>query len=159
MRREALILSVCALLWAAPTIADEAAAHRAEVEHESVRVMPFSMDRTKHVFTPTASGGTQAVLVRGGDAKQIGLVRSHLRKESDAFARGDYSDPAAIHGSEMPGLASLERSRGKIQVSYADVVAGAKIVFVTQDAQLVDALHRWFAAQVTDHGSHAAMKM
>jgi hypothetical protein len=126
-----------------------AGAHRADVEHESRGVMPFSIDLTKHLFTPTANGGTQAVLVPDGDGKQIALARSHLRKEPAAFARGDYSDPAAIHGSAMPGLASLQRSRGKIQVSYADVSNGAKIVFVTQDAQLVDALHRWFSAQVS----------
>jgi hypothetical protein len=156
VRREALILTAFAILFAAPSLGDEAGA---DVEHESRHVMPFSMDLTKHIFTPTANGGTQAVLVPDGDGKQIALVRSHLRKECAAFARGDYSDPAAIHGSAMPGLASLQRSRGKIQVRYADVSNGAKIVFVTQDAQLVDALHRWFSAQVRDLGSHAEMKM
>lgn len=158
MRRETVVLSVVALLLRAPALADQAA-HRADVEQKSEGVMPFSMALTKHVFTPTANGGTQAVLVPDGDGKQIALVRSHLRKESAAFARGDYSDPAAIHGSAMPGLAALQRSRGKIAVNYADISGGAKIVFVTHDAQLVDALHRWFSAQVRDHGSHAAMKM
>jgi hypothetical protein len=154
-----LILSVCALLWAAPARGAEAAARRADVNQKSSVVMPFALTRTKHIFTPTASGGTQAVLVPDGDPRQIALVRSHLRKESAAFARGDYSDPAAIHGSAMPGLAVLVRSRGRIRVSYAELSNGAKIVFATHDARLVLALHRWFSAQVRDHGSHAAMQM
>jgi hypothetical protein len=49
--------------------------------------MPFSVVTTKHVvFMPTASGGTQMVIVTNADRKQIALV---------------FSDPAAIHGSAM----------------------------------------------------------
>jgi hypothetical protein len=120
-------------------------------------VMPFSLEMTKHVFTPAPDGGTQAVLVPGGDTHQIALVRSHLRKESAAFARGDYSDPMAIHGAAMPGLAVLTRSRGQLDVRYGDRPNGAQIVFRSRNGRVVNALHRWFAAQVREHGAHAMM--
>lgn len=142
---------------AAHRAGDDMAAHRADVERHSEMVMPFSMDMTKHVFSPAPDGGTQAVLVPGGDAHQIALVRSHLRKESTAFARGDYADPMAIHGATMPGLAVLAKSRGKVAVRYADLPNGARIVFRAHDERVIDALHRWFAAQVADHGAHAMM--
>jgi hypothetical protein len=114
------------MFWAAgtPAPADEPAAHRADVERNSEHVMPFSMDRTQHIFTPGATGGTQAVLVTNNDPRQIELVRSHLRKESAAFARGDFSNPLAVHGAAMPGLATLRNSRGKLRVRYADVPRG-----------------------------------
>jgi hypothetical protein len=149
------------LVWPAgtPAFPDEPAAHRADVERNSKHVMPFSMDRTQHVFTPDATGGTQAVLVTNNDPRQIELVRSHLRKESAAFARGDFSDPLAVHGAAMPGLATLRNSRGKLHVRYGDVPRGAELVFESRDAQTIDALHRWFAAQVSDHAGHATMHM
>jgi hypothetical protein len=143
----------------APALAGPTAVHRMDVDRASATVMPFSMDGTKHVFTLTASGGTQAVLVADGDRQQIALVRAHLREESGAFARGDFSGPEAIHGPAMPGLRSLQRGHGRFQVSYADVPTGGQIVFVTRDARLVAALHQWFSAQVHDHGTHAQMHM
>jgi hypothetical protein len=156
----AAILTAAMLLAAGtPACADDSAAQRAEVERNSEHVMPFSMDRTQHIFTTGASGGTQAVLVTDNDPRQIELVRSHLRKESAAFARGDFSDPLAVHGAAMPGLATLRNSRGKLHVRYAEVPRGAQLVFESRDAQTIDALHRWFAAQVSDHPGHAMMRM
>lgn len=121
--------------------------------------MPFSMETSKHVFVPTPSGGVQTVLVHDGDAKQVGLVRSHLRKEATAFARGDFADPASIHGGEMPGLKALRAGSSRISVRYAEVPNGARITYATADPALVSAIHAWFKAQVSDHGPHATMKM
>src|SRR5450755_2594234 len=60
--------------------------HEAMVERGSEKVMPFDINRTMHIFKPTADGGVQTVIVHDGDPKQIALVRSHLRKEATAFA-------------------------------------------------------------------------
>jgi len=149
------------VVWAAgtPAFADEPEARLADVEGNSKHVMPFAIDRTQHVFTPGATGGTQGVLVTDNDPRQIKLVRSHLRKESAAFARGDFTDPLAVHGAAMAGLATLRNSRGKLHVRYAEVPRGAQLVFESRDAQTIDALHRWFAAQVSDHAGHAVMHL
>lgn len=129
---------------------------RAEVAARGALVMPFDLERTTHVFEPDGSGGVQTVVADDArDTEQIALVRGHLREEAARFARGDFGDPAAIHGHDMPGLAELERGHAGIDVSYADVERGARITYRTDDAELVDALHDWFAAQVDDHGAHA----
>lgn len=130
-----------------------------QVEHNSEQVMPFSMSGSMHVFSPTPSGGVQTVLVHDGNVKQVGLVRSHLRKEAAAFARGDFSDPASIHGGSMPGLKAMHAGSARISVRYTDVSNGGKIAYVTEDPALVSAIHAWFKAQVNDHGPHATMKM
>ena len=130
-----------------------------QVEHKSEKVMPFSMQTSKHVFVPTRDGGVQTVLVHDGDAKQVGLVRLHLRKEAAAFARGDFADPASIHGGDMPGLEAMHAGSARIRVRYADVPNGARITYATDDPALVSAIHAWFKAQVNDHGAHATMKM
>jgi hypothetical protein len=44
-------------------------------------------------------------------------------------------------------------------VQYSEVQNGAVIAYNTNDPSLGSAVHAWFKAQVSDHGSHAKMKM
>ena len=160
MQRRLLASLAAVLLVAAWSAAGaETAQRKAQVERNSERVMPFSMDATMHVFAPTTDGGVQRVLVHDGDARQIALVRSHLRKEATSFAHGDFTDPAAIHGGRMPGLQSLRAGAKNIAVRYAEIPNGAAITYRTTDPALVSAIHAWFRAQTGDHGAHATMKM
>ena len=58
----------------------------------------------------------------------------------------------------MPGLAELkDAKRSAIKVQYQELKDGAKIVYTTNQPRLVNALHKWFDAQVSDHG-HDAME-
>jgi hypothetical protein len=56
----------------------------------------------------------------------------------------------------MPGLTELEAGAAEIEITYNDLDDGARLTFTADDPTLVDALHRWGEAQVTDHGTHAA---
>ena len=127
------------------------------IRERSAHVMPFSMDATMHQFRQTPTGGVMTVIAHNGAATQVALVRTHLRKEAAAFARGDYADPAYIHGKNMPGLAALSAGSKRISVRYDTVADGASIAFRTTDTSLIAALHQWFAAQVSDHGHDAMM--
>jgi hypothetical protein len=119
--------------------------------------MPFSLKATTHIFTKTADGGIQRVVAkRAADAEQIELVRKHLRDIQAQFLKGNFSGPTHIHGAEMPGLAELEAAKpGQIAIDYRDVDAGAQLSYRTTDARLALALHRWFDAQLSDHGDDA----
>ena len=128
----------------------------AEVAARGRTVMPFDLERTTHVFTRLPDGGVQRVVADGGDRSQIPLIRAHLRSEARRFARGDFGDPAAIHGAHMPGLRTLRAHAAKLDVRYAPIARGARIRYRSRDARVVKALHAWFAAQLADHGSHAA---
>lgn len=129
---------------------------QAQVAERGQSVMPFDLDRTTHHFTKTGSGGVQIVVADDPqDAGQVGLVRQHLQQEADRFRRGDFTDPASIHGDQMPGLAALRGSSGKVTVEYATTSDGARITYTSGDAAIVAALHAWFDAQVSDHGAHA----
>jgi hypothetical protein len=119
-------------------------------------VMPFDLESTTHVFQKTEGGGLQTVTVDdSSDTAQIGLIQAHLRAEADRFAAGDFSDPAGIHGADMPGLAELSANASAIHIEYSATANGATIRYSTDDAALVSALHRWFDAQVSDHGGDA----
>lgn len=153
----ALSLALASVAVPALSQTSSMSAHQATVEQRSKDVMPFDLNRTMHIFRPTADGGVQTIVVHDGDPRQVALVRSHLRKEAAAFARGDFADPAAIHGPSMPGLTQLHSGARKIAITYAPVSNGASIRYKTVDPAMIAAIHEWFAAQVKDHGAHAMM--
>jgi hypothetical protein len=123
----------------------EQASRQQDVAGRGKDVMPFNL------------AGTQQVVVRrAADREQIDLARSHLREIREQFLKGDFSGPSHIHGQEMPGLAELKASRpGQIAIAYKDVRGGGQLSYTTRDAQLVTALHKWFDAQLSDHGKDA----
>jgi hypothetical protein len=151
-----------ALLWCvvvASALTFACSSSKSTIEERSEQVMPFDMNQAMHVFTPTKTGGVQAVVVHNANEQQISLVRQHLQQQAVAFAKGDFSNPAYVHGNDMPGLNELERDYSHMTVAYANTTLGAKIVYTSADPKVVAAIHEWFRAQVHDHGSHATMNM
>jgi hypothetical protein len=119
-------------------------------------VMPFDPNKTVHIFRMTESGGVQSVVVKyAQDKDQIRLIRQHLQHEAKAFELGDYADPTSLHGATMLGVSELASRHQEIAVSYSELPLGAAITFETQDKQLTTAVHRWFGAQLSEHGSDA----
>ncbi len=131
-----------------------------EVAGRGAKVMPFDLEQTMHVFQKLEDGGLQKVVVKDPlNKKQIALIQAHLKQEADKFRKGDFSDPAKIHGESMPGLAELKAGASKIDIRYAALPDGAQIRYKAKDPKLVMAIHEWFAAQLSDHGHHAMSQM
>jgi hypothetical protein len=150
------VAATLGVLWAAGAFASQQQARQAAVAERGASVMPFDLEKTTHVFTPTESGGVEEVVADDpADKKQVSLIRGHLKKEAAAFRRGDYSDPSSVHGEGMPGLKELEAGHKKVEVRFSELPDGARIEFSTEDPSLVRALHRWFDAQLSDHGGDA----
>jgi hypothetical protein len=133
------------------------AERQADVAGRGKDVMPFDLAATLHVFTKTPEGGVQKVVARrADDDAQAKLVRAHLQEIAAQFREGNFSGPAHIHGTDMPGLQQLQAAKpGAVRVAYREVPAGAELVFTSADPKLVAAVHRWFDAQVADHGKDA----
>lgn len=151
------ILSI--LLLGLPVQANEKAdeARLDEVARRGAQVMPFSLEQTTHIFTKTEKGGLQQIIVKDiANTGQIRLIRDHLGKISGEFAGGNFHDPLEIHGEDMPGLAEMRKAgAGQIKVEYKELTNGAQIEYLTDTPGLVDAIHRWFDAQLSDHARHA----
>jgi hypothetical protein len=49
----------------------------------------------------------------------------------------------------------LRKSADSLAVEYRARDDGAELTFTSADPVVVAALHDWFAAQTSDHGSHA----
>jgi hypothetical protein len=133
---------------------------QAEVAGRGAQVMPFDLEQTMHVFQKLEDGGLQKVVVKDqSNKKQIALIQAHLKEESERFRKGDFSDPGKIHGEDMPGLAELKAGAEQIDVRYAPLPDGAEIRYTTKDPKTAMVLHRWFDAQLSDHGHHASDPM
>jgi hypothetical protein len=131
------------------------AAKQALVVERGRAVMPFDIDRTMHHFKKMPTGGVQQVLSIDDDPRQVALIREHLKSEAARFQNGDYADPASIHGSNMPGLQTLAARSHEITIRYSDVPGGGQITYTSADPTLTVAIHKWFDAQVREHGRHA----
>lgn len=152
----AAALCAVALLGGCGDDGSALAERQAEIAERGAQVMPFDLDATTHTFTDTEDGGVQTVTADDPDDNdQIQLIRAHLREERDKFARGDFEDPAAIHGHDMDGVAELAAGYRDITVTYTDLPDGGRLTYTTDRPDLVDVVHAWFARQVMDHGAHA----
>ena len=101
-----------------------------KVHHMGHEVMPFDLSKTIHIFRMTDFGGVQRVIVKdAATMDQVPLIQQHLQKEAKAFQHGDYSDPASLHGIDMPGLKELQAGALHIKVTYSALPNGATITF------------------------------
>lgn len=152
----ALIVSSVAVVVLFATAILPAQTRQGEVAARGAKVMPFDLEQTTHVFQKLDDGGLQKVVAKDpSNKKQIALIQSHLKEEAEKFRKGDFSDPAKIHGEDMPGLAPLKAGAAKIDIRYTALSDGGQIRYTTKDAKMVTALHQWFSAQLSDHGDHA----
>lgn len=152
-----LLAAVAVFAFTACGSDDQRLADRQQAIAEAgAEVMPFDLDATTHVFTDTSTGGTQDVVADDPDDEaNIEQIRLHLEDEATKFRAGDFSDPEAIHGSAMPGLATLKARFADISVDLVETEVGATITYGSDDVDVVEAIHDWFAAQSSDHGDHA----
>jgi hypothetical protein len=129
---------------------------RQEVRAKGAQVMPFELDKTVHSFDKTDDGGIQRVRVRGEAPDQVAMIRSHLQEIAQSFSSGDFEKPAHIHGTDMPGLAEMKAAAAAdLDVTYRALDGGAEIRYIGHTPEIVTAIHRWFDAQLRDHGRDA----
>lgn len=146
----AATLIACSSMTLAQSVQEHVHGHGHEV-------MPFDLARTLHIFRMTEDGGIEQVVTRGdaADAEQVQLIQHHLMMEAAAFQKGDFTDPAQLHGATMPGLQELQSGAARIRISYRPLPNGAEIRFKSSDIRLITAIHRWFGAQLSEHGADA----
>jgi hypothetical protein len=158
MKKPGLFLFAAVAISCGTTFSVEAqdTTRQAAVAKRGADIMPFDLNATTHVFTKTTNGGIQRVIAKdANDSGQISLIRDHLRAIRAQFTQGDFSGPTHIHGASMPGLAELKETRSQASVQYREINTGAELVYSSENPQLVSAIHRWFDAQLSDHGSDA----
>jgi len=153
------ILGTLGILFWAGWLVVPPSSRQVMVHDMGSHVMPFDLTQTTHIFEMTESGGVQQVIAKNtDDTEQVALIQQHLQHEAMMFSTGDFSDPTSLHGDAMPGIKELTAGAAHINVEYAALPDGGQITFTTQDLQLITAIHRWFGAQLSDHGSDATSR-
>lgn len=151
---------LCSFGMIAVSAEGEPTQRQKEVAVQGAMVMPFNIHNSTHVFLKAADGGTQQVLAKDpSDKDLIAAIRMHLESEADRFKQGNYSDPMKIHGMDMPGVQYLSNVKPEqIGIKYLDLPNGGEILYTGKDVATVDAIHKWFDAQLSDHGEDATDK-
>jgi mono/diheme cytochrome c family protein len=158
IRRSVIFIWLAVFVWLAVGCGSATPDRQEQVAEIGAEVMPFDLERTTHIFEKLESGGLQQVVSDDGDGEQIELIRMHLADEAARFSRGDFHDPAMIHGDDMAGLHELTTGAERLTINYSDVEGGGQVLYTAEDDALVTALHTWFDQQVADHGTHAQVE-
>jgi hypothetical protein len=156
MRHQAVVAASFLSLFTLSAIAAPTPRQQ-EVAQKGAMVMPFNVHNSTHVFQKNPTGGIQQVVAKDPKDKDlVAAIRTHLEMEAERFSKGDYSDPMKIHGANMPGVKYQSKVKpGQIAITYRNVPGGAAVDYVGRDAATVDAIHKWFDAQLSDHGEDA----
>lgn len=150
------VVGILGVVVAATLPGSDEPSRQQTIAERGAAVMPFDLDTTTHVFRPTEYGGVRTVVADDlTDREQIELVRFHLQEEVARFRVGDFGDPETIHGDKMPGLAVLKANFAALETTYRERADGAEVTYRSSDPAVVTALHDWFDAQLSDHGTHA----
>lgn len=131
------LAALTALCWAPAAAAAAGPAPRPTLP-------PF--DPSLHIYQETLDGGNITIVAHGQKSTFVAKIRSQLRTEEAAYARGDYPQPAP--GAKLQAVTTLHDGSARMTIRYSDIQDGGTIVFKSRDASLVAALHDWFAATV-----------
>ena len=151
----AFALSIPVLAAEEPPACPLHAAHskaEAELDQRGDRVMGFDHARTTHHFRIEPDGGVIQVEANDtADAESRQAIRTHLAEIAQAFSRGDFSAPFAIHQRVMPGVPILIEKKEGVRYRYQETERGAQVRITTEDPGAVAAVHEFLRAQIGDH--------
>jgi len=124
----------------------------AQLDARGDRVMGFDHQRTTHHFFLTPEGGSIEVAVADvADGASRDAIRHHLGQVAEAFARGDFSMPAAIHARVLPGVETLRRLKEAITYRFEETERGGRVRITTANPEAREAIHAFLRAQIEDH--------
>jgi hypothetical protein len=126
--------------------------HHAGVDRRGDAVMGFSHESTRHHFRLTREGGViEVVTVDESDTVGRDRIRSHLREVADAFGKGDFSMPRAIHDRVLPGVSVMAESKEALRYTFEEIERGGRVLIITRDTRALAAVHEFLRSQIADH--------
>jgi hypothetical protein len=104
-----------------------------------------------HRFDDLATGGRIELQRDSDDPAGVRAIRLHLRAIARAFGTGDFSIPAFVHMTGVPGTDVMARKRGVIRYAMRELPRGGVVTITTTDAEALQAVHRFLAFQRGEH--------
>jgi hypothetical protein len=122
------------------------------LDERGAHVMGFDQQKTTHHFYLYPDGGAIDVAANDpNDLADIPAARSHLPHIAKMFGEGDFSAPALVHATNVPGTADLARLKDRLSYRYEETPRGGRVNIVTADPDALAALHRFLRFQIADH--------
>lgn len=119
---------------------------------EGAKGMGFSQTVTGHHFLLKSDGGVIQVEVKNAsDTSDRDAIRMHLTRVTHEFSQGNFAIPMFVHDSLPPGVTAMKRLREKIQYTYEEIPAGARVLIKTADPAALDAIHDFLRYQIREH--------
>ena len=115
-------------------------------------VMGFSHEKTTHHFQLNYDGG--AIDVRSNDVKDTesrDQIRSHFQHIAQMFAAGNFNAPMLVHGTTVPGTATMTRLKDQLHWDLKETPRGARINITADNKAALDAVHEFLRFQIEDH--------
>ncbi|MEP6619322.1 MAG: hypothetical protein ABJE47_08405 [bacterium] len=107
-----------------------------------------------HRFDDLSDGGRIQLQNDKKDSVATRVIRTHLRGIAKAFSSGDFSTPAFVHMTSVPGSQAMTSRREAIRYAVEDRPGGGALRMVTSDTTAIRAIHEFLAFQRSKH--HAA---
>lgn len=128
------------------------AEHMKALDQRGDKVMGFGHTRTTHHFLIEKDGGIIQVETNDpADTQSRDQIRNHLAHVAEAFSRGDFAMPKAIHDRVMPGVPEMTRLKDAISYRYEEMDRGGRVRITTADPAALEAIHAFLRAQIEDH--------
>ena len=115
--------------------------HQAMVNEHGDHVMGFSHEKTTHHFELNYDGGI--IDVRANDIKDTesrDQIRSHFHHIAQMFADGNFNAPMLVHGTAVPGTATMTRLKDQIHWDLQETPRGARIIIAADNKPALDAV-------------------
>jgi hypothetical protein len=122
------------------------------VNEHGDHVMGFSHEKTTHHFELNYDGG--AIDVRANDIKDADSrdqIRNHFHHIAQMFAEGNFSAPMLVHGTNVPGTATMTRLTDQRHWARTETQRGARITVTADNKDALDAVHEFLRFQIQDH--------
>lgn len=104
-----------------------------------------------HHFDSLPDGARIELQRDSADEPGAAAIRDHLRAIAAAFASGDFTTPAFVHGQAVPGSAVMAARRDRIRYQVHDLPRGAELRITTSDAEALRAIQQFMAYQRREH--------
>ncbi|MDB4900313.1 MAG: hypothetical protein JWN53_2121 [Gemmatimonadetes bacterium] len=104
-----------------------------------------------HRFDDLPTGGRIELQRDSDDPEGVRTIRAHLRAITKAFGTGDFSTPALVHLTSVPGTDVMARKRGVMRYAMRELPRGGVVTITTTDTAALRAVHRFLAFQRGEH--------
>ena len=160
MRSILVLVAPVVLALPARVIAQSHDGHIDPARHDSAfgamqargeRAMGVDQYTSIHRFDDLADGGRIELQRDRDDPAGIATIRAHMRELARAFGSGDFSTPATVHLTSVPGSAIMRARRSMIRYEPVDLPRGGALRIRTSDRESIAAIHRFLAYQRREH--------